>query len=504
MAVKIALIDAKINVKEQNTYFHIKQNKHKELFNEKAILKETLVSKTNFEVIDINIEKEFNQITANDLVLSIKKAINLHVDIINLNVEVSQYSKELFLICQEAIENNILIVAAASYNNKPMCPANFKNVLKVQVATKQEKRIQKINDSTISLLLNYNFIKNNNSLSPTFSTYLAAAYFCKIFADIVNTIPLCDKFKVLYKQFGVKLDSNLVVSVNTDNKNKLKDFLKKKTFAFVILPNIDNCHHFLSFSKIVPNFIAYYNHQERTFLDCKTNQPTSDYEAVLIINTSTKAINISPQIKTLMKDKEIFFIGKFNIKENNLSSLLLSYRKPSKNLFYRIKKPTILICGSERDTHKFEVQINLYSQLKKNGVKLHSVTNNYIGSLYNFDVFAYPWSVVFPDTVLAINSYMWQVETCTEIDGWLVNVGGGIEKTESGIFNFGKLSEAFLCAVKVDIIVFCVHPKTNLEFIQRKINQLHYYNQNIIFYIVLSDTILVFSPSDSKTNLEIF
>ena len=45
--------------------------------------------------------------------------------------------------------------------------------------------------------------------------------------------------------------------------------------------------------------------------------------------------------------------------------------------------------------------------------------------LYNFEVFKYPENVVFPDTVLAINSYMWKAEMEAEPDAWLVNIGGG-------------------------------------------------------------------------------
>lgn len=510
MPVKIALIDTGIDEKNQTVkdHFYVKngkvingctQSNHQHAT---LCLKEMVKNNCNFEIVDFNVVSETGQIIVKNVILAIKRAIELKVDIINMSLGVSEYSHELFLACQEAANNNILIIAAASHDGTVIYPADFKNVLKVETVSNQNEKLKKINDSTLSLFLPEYLIDIDDKPFYIYSTSLAAAYFCGYFAKIISSIPLCDKFQILYKKFGIELNLKPRFLTYNKDKNKIKTFLTEKRWGFIILPDISNCHDFLDFSKILPNFIAYYDHQKKCFLNCKTDKVESDFNSVLIINTGTQEIDISNNWdSSLFKDKEIFLIGNFGTQERDLSNLLLSYDSLFSDGFHNIERPIILVCGVGKDVSKFEVHTNLVFNFEREGFDIYSITNNYLGVLYNFEVFKYPENVVFPDTVLAINSYMWKAEMEEEPDAWLVNIGGGISKiNNTNVFNFGKLSEAFLHATNADIVVLCVNISTSLEFINQQIKQFSYYGVNCV-YLVLADKTFDESTLDASTGL---
>lgn len=510
MPVKIALIDTGIDEKNKTVkdHFYVKngkvingctQSNHQHAT---LCLEEIIKNNCDFEIVDINVASEMDQIIVKNVILAIKKAIELRVDVINMSLGVSEYSHELFLACREAADNNILIIAAASHNGAVIYPADFKNVLNVETVSNQNEKFKKINDTTLSLFLPEYLIDIDYKPFYIYSTSLAAAYFCGYFAKVISSIPLCDKFQILYKEFGIELNLKPRFLTYGKNENRIKTFLTKRRWGFVILPNISDCHDFLDFARILPNFIAYYNHQKKCFLNCKTNEAESDFDAILIINTGTQNIEISNKGDNLLfKDKEIFLLGNFKTKEKDLSNLLLSYNTLSSDGFHNIERPVILVCGVGKDVNKFEVHTNLVFNFEKEDFDIYSVTNNYLGVLYNFEVFQYPKNVVFPDTVLAINSYMWEAEMEKEPDAWLVNIGGGIAKiNNTNIFNFGKLGEAFLHATNTDIVVLCINISTSLEFIDQQIKQFNYHGVDCV-YLALADKTFDESTLDASTGL---
>ena len=77
----------------------------------------------------------------------------------------------------------------------------------------------------------------------------------------------------------------------------------------------------------------------------------------------------------------------------------------------------------------------------------------------------------------------------------------GISKiNNTNVFNFGKLSEAFLHATNTDIVILCVNISTSLEFINQQIKQFRYYGVNCV-YLVLADKTFDESTLDASTGL---
>lgn len=97
-----------------------------------------------------------------------------------------------------------------------------------------------------------------------------------------------------------------------------------------------------------------------------------------------------------------------------------------------------MISGISANLNKFDVQANLTKNFSKNNFKTKSVTYNPEGALYGFDIFKYSSKVVFPDIVCSINQYMCYTEEKTNLDAWIINIGGGCFFINNQNRNFRK------------------------------------------------------------------
>ncbi len=445
----------------------------------------------DFEIFDINIVPNQEPISEQNLILAIKKAIEEHVDIINLSLGYATYSQQLFRLCQETIENNIAVIAAAAHKEDIFYPAEFKNVVCVKVGVSQLEKIKTFNNSTVSISENISLpLKNKEPLS----TSLAAAYFTGEIGRALNNKPFYDKFVLLKKKFGLELENSVNSSSRSAYKRcELYNILDsvKAAVVFDQCEDVTNIYNELKH----PNIVAYYNYNSKNFVSFENASDTNiNFNTILIINTLPHgmATAVPKDIGTHFPNKKIFYLGNFKERENNATSSSFIYKHSSWNSdsLVALKKPIIMISGYNSNFNKFEISAMLYKNFRADDIKTKVVTYNKKGILYSFDVFEYPPKVVFPDIVGAINNYMNCAEHTEDFDMWIIDVGGGsVFLNNKNRNNFGILNEAYYHATNIDVSLLCIDGFTDVPDLKRWIAKLNAFGIYNIFFIVSENSI---------------
>ena len=494
MNIKIAVIDAGIDktvadesicaVKHFSFYKNKIIEKYKAPTQEhgtfcfKEILKQNVV----FDILDINITNENNELKIENVILGIEKAIELKSDIINVSLGVFKYSVDLFNVCQKAIKNNIVIISAASHTSEISYPSVFKNVVSININKNQKSTIEKVDDSTLSLKMS-----NENFDNYLPSTSIASARFCGLFGKKLNKNPVLDKFIMLKKLYGLKINSGLdeIYEITCD-KMPLYEKIKNKKIAIILFPYAElnaliNCLR-------LNNIVAWYNHKNQKFYSFNNNEETNDIDTVLVVNSSQYEITISDKlIKSLNNNYEIVYIGKFkNIK--SINTLIYNHNNFNSEALSTLQKPVVLITGLSWELGKFACQTSLAECFLNDNFYMKNLTYNMQGTIYGFDVFEYPNKIVFPDIVCSINKYMYGTESNNDFDGWLIDVGGGMFINNFNKFSFGKLTEAYFHAANVDILIFYIPPITDPIHLELNIKKANAYGIKKIFFVISQNT----------------
>lgn len=481
MSIKIAIIDIGIfdELDKSISIKHFYQNKgqivegYKEPLDAHGslCLKEILKQDIKFDILDINIADGNGKPQLDGVVLGIKKAIEKRADIINISLGLKSYSEELYSVCQDAIENNIAIISAASHSGNVSYPANFKNVLCVEVNGNPKTKILKIDDSTLSVYMEDNIISYKNTTTSLRCTSMASAYFSGVFGKNLESTHLYDKFAILRKLYNISLDnSHFSIQEITYNPCKVYDKIRGKRVAVVLIPYVNIDH--ISKNLKLKNIVAFYDYDLKDF--CSFNDRNCvqhDFDLILIINTEKNKVKISDEIKNLYKNKEIIFLGEFENETN--SSLIYDHENFASENIATLAKPTILIAGLGSGLNKFDVQKNLAENFNKDCVKVISSTYNPSGSIYGFDIFKFPSKITFPDIVCSINHYICCIEKNVNPEIFVMNVAGGcFFMSNQNVNIFGKLIAAYLDACNVDIFILCLNNYLEIDTLNSYISQL--------------------------------
>lgn len=501
MNIKIALIDTGVSdsVALKNNcsikHFSIIQNKVVEKYKDPILthgtscLEEILKQKIPLDILDINVLGENGDITINNVILGIDKAIELQADIINISLGFTEYSSQLYELCQKAVENNIAVISAMSHTQEVSYPADFKNVIGVDVDSDQKDIVQTVGDSVISIKMDKQLICKNNVKYNFASSSMASAYFSGLFATKLIGNPVLDKFTLLRNLYNLKIYSPVDYIDDLKYKNmKLYEKIKNKKVAVVLLPsNVNNNATNIISSLKINNIVAWYNNKTGHFYSFD-GQTTNDFDVILVINSTQYEVTISEYLIPHFNKYEILFLGKFkNIESQN--NLIYDHNHFNNSTVSKLTKPIILVAGVSWDLGKFIIQKSLVKNFSKDGFFVKAVTYNPCGVLYNFDVFNYPDRIIFPDIVCSINNYMCCVENNINLDAWIINVGGGLFVNNFNKFSYGKLIESYFQAANIDILVLCVPAFYGLEMLRLNINRALTYGIKKIFLVISQNTI---------------
>lgn len=512
--MKIAIIDTGITKEDCENY----EIKHFSLSNEGLVniyqppidkhgtecFKEIVTNFHNnkkFQIVSFNILKERGRLEVKNIIKSMEKAIEENVDIINISLGVMSFSQELYDVCERAVNNNIVVVSASSHTNITLFPADFNNVICVKVDQSQSERIKLVNASTISMNMRDFIINEGDKQFDFSSSSLACARFCGIICNDLDVNPINDKYKILFHKYKISLYSD-DDSSNDEilEGNDLQEILRNNRVAVVVFP--DHILNKLDQKFFNKNIVAYYDHAKCGFYNLSENKPTNNFELILIINASGNELEFPNYVQEKYKDCEIICIGKFsNIDGNKYFQKYETYKSSTLSV---IDRPVIAVTSLCSGLNKWDVQLSLLKKLKEDGLEVGTIANNPIGLLYEMNIFNFPNELKFPDIVYSINKFMYLCEINTDVDAWLINIGGGTcEFNQLNTYNFGKLLDAYLSSANIDIILMCINPSIDINFLQLQLAYLYKHGVKKIF-LILSHNDIDTATTDHKDGLQTY
>lgn len=512
--MKIALIDTGICKKEIKNRSKVKHfsllneilsDKYEEPINNHGTdcYKEIISNVENGEVqiLDLNISDESGDIQVKNIILAIEKSIEEKVDIINVSLGLTMYSQELYDTCEKAVQNNIIILSAASHTNTVSFPADFKNVICVKVDQQQTEKVKAIDGTTVSISMRDFVIKEGSTEFDFSSSSLACARLCGYLCNEFIDMPLNDKFKMLFHKYNIKLYYSGENSNHYEVKgNGIHKTLLENRVAVVVFPS--NFINILSKDIIHENIVAFYDHEKSNFYTFKENKQTIDFDVILIINAASTDLEVSMSIKEKYKNYKIICIGNFSKWNDNES--LYDYKDYKSHEMSVLQKPVIAIFSLCSGLNKLDVQFSLLNSFRGDELDIEVVSNNPIGILHNANVFTFPSEIIFPNIVYSINQFMYLYEINKEFDAWLISVGGALKRVNSlNTYNFGKLADAYLSAANIDVAILCVNLSVDIADLKLHLSYLYKHGVEKVF-IVLSHNDIDFSTMNYKDGLQTY
>lgn len=512
--MKVSLIDTGVSKNDINDRHKVR---HFSLLNEELVeeykepedchgtdcFKEIVSNLKNeeIEILDLNILDETGKLQVYNIFSAIKKSIEEKVDIINISLGLTGYSQELNDICEKAVQNNIIILSAASHANTISFPADFKNVICVKVDQQQKEDIKTIDSTTISIAMRDFIIKEHDTEFDFSSSSLACARVCGHFCNVLNHMPLNDKFKILLQKYNINpfLSEDIGYNMNLRNSG-IAEIILKHRVAVVLFPS--NSLDIVDRTLINENIVAYYDHEKFDFYSFQDGNSTKDFDVIIILNSSYFDLDIPKNIKEKYSSYQIICIGNFlNIDDNNY---LYNYSEFESSVISVLEKPVIAITSLCSGLNKTDIQLSLLKSLKEDGLEVGSISNNPIGLLYNTNIFNFPNELKFPNIVYSINKFMYLNEINTEMDAWVLNIGGAIGQVNSlNTYNFGKLADAYFSAANIDVAIMCVNPSIDISNLKLQLAHLYKHGIENIF-VVLSHNDIDATTMDYRDGLQTY
>jgi hypothetical protein len=509
MGNRIGVSYNKIDNRVEVRHFSVKNEKIIEEYKEPEgrhgtdCLKEIVSNTKNDEIqiLDLNISNDSGKLQVTPIISAIEKSIEERVDNINISLGLTTYSRELYEICEKAVQNNILILSAASHSNTVSFPADFNNVICVKVDQKQEEKITAVAPTTIAVPMRDYIITENGMEYDFGSSSMACARVFGYFCDELCDKPLDDKYKVLFKRYNIKIhNKDDIYCSNTLDEGEIQSILSDNKVAIVFFPT--SVHVNVNKNILHKNIVAYYDEESGEFCGFKDGKETNDFDVIILLNSLYHDLEVPAKIKEKYRDYKILYIGNFLKKDDN--KYLSDYNNYSSSKMTVLEKPVIAIASLCSGLNKSDVQVSLLDSLKKDGLDIKAVSNNPIGMIYNIEVFNYPTELKFPDIVYSINKFMYLTEVNEDIDAWLINIGGAVGQVNNlNTYNFGKLADAYFSATNIDVAIICVNTFVDASNLKLQLANLYKHGIEHIF-ILLSHNDIDASTMDYREGLQTY
>lgn len=514
MKMKVALIDIGVSKNEIGNEMEVRHfsfdngtivEKYKEPDEEHGTrcFKEIVsnAKNTNLQILDLNISDDSGALQVFPMIAAIEKAIEERVDMINISLGLTTYSQELYDVCEKAVQNNIVILSAASHKNTISFPADFNNVICVNVDQKQTEKIKTIEATTVVVSMRDYIITENGVEFDFGSSSMACARACGYFCDALGDAPLNDKCKVLLKKYNIKLhDIDDIYCNDSLEESEIKSILSNNKVAVVLFPETVTGN--INRNMLHKNIVAYYDYEKGCFCTFADGKETESFDVIMLLSSLYHDLQFPSAIKEKYKGYQIIYIG--NFLEKNDNGYLRDYNKYKASEMTVLERPVIAVAGLCSGLNKTDVQIALLNRLKEDGLDIKAVSNNPIGLLYDMEVFNYPTELKFPDIVYAINKYMYLTEVNEDMDAWLINIGGAIGQVNNlNTYNFGKLADAYFSAANIDVAVMCVNTFVDVSNLKLQLANLYKHGIENIF-IVLAHNDIDATTMDYRDGLQTY
>lgn len=188
------------------------------------------------------------------------------------------------------------------------------------------------------------------------------------------------------------------------------------------------------------------------------------------------------KVKELCRDKNMQYIS---INEK------YCIRKGNKML--NINTPVIFVCGTAKDTDKFELQLLLREMLIRDSYNVSQVGTKYFSNLFDFHAipdFIFENTISDDEKIIEFNNYIKRIEENETPDVILIGIPGGtVKDTEWYTQEFAVIADEIATAVKPDYVFLCIYENDySVEYLEELIPKINARYDFEINQIAVSNT----------------
>jgi hypothetical protein len=414
-------------------------------------------------------DKVTRMITEETIIASIRLALDYQVDIINLSVGLKKGSQSLFVTCNDALANNVIVCAANDSTQLINFPSDIDGVISVDISADFDDQILYRNEKIIvgSELMKLNI--NGECIYLSDSSF-ATAYFSSVCAKLLQYNPLLTASAItrLYNGFNAIQKQLNYIPINKINWSN----------GFYV---IDNEHiNLQDFTMhISPRYKFYFEPRDNRFVDLTSNAIVQAEEVQTLDIINAKEYPISNNVSSQIKGPSITYYGRFSGVETGKS-------KNKKNIGQRkikhIDSPVVCIMSYGPNMSKFELQLHLSLKFAADNYKVGNITYNPLGRLFDFEVYDYPSIIKYPDQIYELNSALKFGDFQNDV--FLINVPGSINCLIRGEKVIGDLHNLYSNAVNIDVVILCISNFVGFTELAERINEIRYnYGAELFLYV---------------------
>ena len=462
-------------------------------------------SEANIYNLKINMIE--NGVEASDLIFALEYVLeNIpEANIINLSLGVSVLDDEkLYETCVRLSERGVIIVSAFDNTNCISYPAAFENVIGVTtgVQCKKANDFVYIDDSIVNIAAKGG-IQRVCWTSPEYLLLGGNSFAC---AHVTSQI-------VKYMALGVTEREEILKEFQKDSIEQItihEDIIPQKDLFqidnAVLFPFNKEMHSLLRYSYLLPfQITGVYDVKYAASVGARTTHLMKDvgvkdiliknineidydsFDTMILGHTSEliKLIDdphfVEQLVENLLnKGKQVYSFDDHDFLEINDTNNIFVPKVDHTNLpssrfgmLYRISKPVIGVFGTSSMQGKFTLQLKLRELFLSCGYKVGQIGTEPSSVLFGMD-YAYPMGYNASVYISDFDSirYLNHItnELCKTND--LIIVGS---QSGSVSFDFGNINQwniaqyCFVCGTQPDIIILCVNPFDDIEYIDRSI-----------------------------------
>lgn len=427
--------------------------------------------------------------SVSNLIKGIKWCIENKIKIINISISTTNIANyyELFDACNEAIKNNVIIVASGNNMGKLAFPSCMENVFGVGIAVNiSADHFYYLKDSSIQY---YTIGKLNENMAMRFgqkqisSTSFATANMSGIIANILNL-----NSEISVQDLRILLSQNMLVYNNKNIRFVYDNFELNKITTPIVFDNIIEKY----ISKLKSAYLLTTNNFEidiydryADYLCFEANTNYSPNVDAVITESCDKGIH--SLAKYIFTDGEIKSgISKSNIltPKANFKYLAKKAKEIDPNHIYKNRLPIISLVNLGHYPYIFDLELFMRKMLHKNKIKISQIGSYKFSEFFKCefsmprieDLVDFTIDVFFKFPKILIET----INNTSNADCILLGVNYKIANGSEMKF----IHNSLLKSIQPDFICFVINDMDSYEDIETKIDFILKYDWDIPFCFI--------------------
>lgn len=484
------------------------------------------------KILNINLFGEMNEIDEELLIWTLEYiANNYNCRVINLSMGLLMCNegRRLYECCKAMADDGVIICSAYDNGGAMSYPAAYDCVLGVDSSDRRMKpfEFEFVEESPVNILAkggNQKVVGLGDNFVLVRGSSFSCAYITAIVINMIqkerieNLDSLIKKLKKTAisvrkafpevnenRRIGYKITNSLLFPLN-------KELIDVVAFSDLLpfeIYGISDTKYSGKVNKRAGDLIKFCQHKKTQNIIIQNIEYVNwldDFDSVIIGHCAELSSLIGKDIQYEIIEKSIKFNKKvFSLddradltclhKNNNVSFYhpCMSNIPLPQNRFgklYQIGKPVVCVAGTNSSQGKFTLQLYLRKIFMEKGYNIGQLGTEPTSELFGMDeVYHYGYSVEnyppFEHTVMKINQLMHNIEDKNP-DLILTGLQGGvIPYTNFNLSYYTNRQLELLSAILPDVVILCVNPEDDIDFIQQSIKFIESYVQTHVVACVV-------------------